>query len=75
MTELFQQCRLQNNKELLVSWIPSKFAKKGKNIRIKINGEWEHGWLVDEVFKNKITRKELDTLAWQYTHTREVSDI
>ncbi len=73
--ELYQQCRLQRVTELMTTWIPTRFAKKDKILKVKVNGEWVDGWLVDEVFKNKITRQELDTLAWQYRHTREVSDV
>lgn len=73
--ELYQQCLLYKGNTAMVSWIPTEFAKKGKVVKLKVNGEWDDGWFVMSQFGNKITREQLNTLEAQYKWTRETSDI
>ncbi|AFU87968.1 hypothetical protein CcrColossus_gp098 [Caulobacter phage CcrColossus] len=40
------QCRLERNGAVQVAWIESKFAKPTKVVKIKVDGEWEDGWVV-----------------------------
>ena len=44
------QCKLQKSTETGyitdVAWIPTKFAKKNKYLKIKNKGRWENGWKV-----------------------------
>jgi hypothetical protein len=56
-------------------WIPSKFAKTKKLLKVKIDGEWEYGWMVASVYSIKITELELNNLEGQYRTTRTISDI
>lgn len=42
----FRQCKLQKDNRVLVSWIPDKFAKIGKLLRLKE----DDGWKVIEVY-------------------------
>ena len=56
---LYKQCRLVKRTDEsvteLVSWIPEKFAVKGKYIKLKgADDAWEDGWLVRSVGKMEI---------------------
>ncbi len=54
------QCQLVQGVRHQTSWIPQKFAVKGRVLRLKnADGEWENGWKVENVSKE--TRSE-DTL-------------
>ena len=43
------QCELMKENTRQVSWIPEKFAKLGKILKLKENGEWIDGWKVISV--------------------------
>ena len=73
--KLYQQCRLQKGSDVIVTWIPSEFAKSNKVLKVKLEGIWDRGWTVDAIFDKKITGEELEVMSWQYRNTREVSDI
>ena len=70
-----KQCKLRRvNGTITHSWIPSKFAVKGKYLKLKNDdGEWENGWCVEEVWG---TRKSIDVLkdAEGYKKQRERTD-
>lgn len=70
------QCKLRRvNGDIDHSWIPQKFAKKGKFLKLKNeNGEWENGWEVIETWGVKASA---DVLARtdDYKHQREASDV
>ena len=57
-----------------MAWIDQWYAEPGKEIRIKVNGEWYDGWKVDEVY-GTLDPSQLLIVGEQYKHTREVSDI
>lgn len=42
----YRQCKLNRNGSIQTAWIPEKFAKRGKYLRIK----QDDGWLVEEVY-------------------------
>ena len=43
----YRQCVLEKENMTTVSWIPEKYAEKGKYLKLKNeNGEWENGWVV-----------------------------
>jgi hypothetical protein len=55
------QCKLRREAQLTYSWLPEKYAKVGKVIGLKgEDGEWEEGWVVDEVWGR---RRSTDVLA------------
>lgn len=76
-----RMCKLSKNdngvNRISVCWIPEKYAKVGKTIRIKgvISGEWEDGWLVETVSKNRKRYREVYERANDYKNTRKTSDI
>jgi len=75
MSELYKQCLLCKGSSMLVSWIPSKFAKKNKVLELKMNKEWVNGWTVLTAFGEKKTKDNLTVIENQCKETRKVSDI
>lgn len=77
--ETLTQCRLtkdrgNNTFSTDVRWIPTKYAVRGSYIKRQINGEWEDGWLVTEVFatfnSTNVLSRERDFMS-----QRKASDI
>jgi hypothetical protein len=68
-----RQCKLRKGNQLMWSWLPSKYAKVGKVLDLKDDGEWERGWTVEEVWGEA---RSLDVLAradlWR--HHRDGTD-
>jgi hypothetical protein len=75
--EMYQQCELRRAGvgTIMVSWIPSKYAKKDKVLKIKNGDGWENGWKVTKVYVPKNTETVVASLATSYLHQREVSDV
>jgi len=60
-TEQHKQCKLRKGSRITHSWIPAKYAVVGKTIGLKDEkGNWEEGWIVDEVWG---TARSLDVLG------------
>lgn len=74
------QCKLelrdQDGARLLVTWLPSKFAKRGMflNMKHKVTGEWENGWEVLETWATKPSKWILERERDWMKH-REATDI
>ena len=65
-----KQCTLRNGDKTQMVWIPLKFAKKGKYLKIKT----ENGWLVERVHSGvKLTT--LNERSQDYRYTRKYSDV
>jgi hypothetical protein len=59
--DMHAQCKLRRGQAVTYSWLPEKYAKKGKVLGLKNDdGEWEEGWVVDEVWAK---RRSTDVLA------------
>jgi len=60
----------------LTSWIPEKYAVKGKPLKLKNRktGEWTDGWVVQQCWK-KETAALVESRERSYLHQREMSDI
>ena len=44
---LYSQCTLQKNNIVQISWIPERFAKVGKILKLKSENDiWDNGWVV-----------------------------
>ena len=70
------QCRPQRvNGVVTTSWIPQKYAKKGKYLKLKNDdGEWENGWQVIDTFGVRPTADIMER-SQDYKHQREASDV
>jgi len=73
--ETYTQCALARKSTVEVSWIPTKFANKGKYVKFKQgDGSWEDGWLVQETYTVQ-DAKYLIAHGQDYKNTRKASDI
>lgn len=71
----YTQCKLTHpDGTCMTSWIPTKFAKKNKILKLKDNGVWKDGWVVTSVFG---TQDEKIVLARRsdYRNWRDMTDI
>jgi len=78
-TYWMRQCRLckkEDGQEVsTTSWIPEKYAKVGRSIKLKNNFNlWDYGWEVSEVFTRSMSDM-VDERSQDYKHQREASDI
>lgn len=71
---LFSQCKLRRGEASQITWIPQRYAKKGKPLRLKDGGVWEDGWVVDEVYSSE-TEEVVRALARAHKHMSSVTDI
>jgi len=58
MINYYVQCRmrklsLSKGVSYYIGWLPEKLAKKGRHVRLKIDGEWEGGWEIIDVWERK----------------------
>lgn len=78
MTEYSRQCVLVNvgreSKKIKTSWIPEKFAVRGKILKLKENGEWEDGWEVVSV-GSRLDSKAVNAASQYYKKHRQGTDI
>lgn len=69
------QCKLRRvNGVQMTSWLPQKYAKVGKFLKLKNDGEWENGWEVLATFAVQPTAEVIER-GQDYKHQREASDI
>lgn len=64
------QCKLKKGDVYTVVWIPEKYAKVGKYLKLKD----DDGWEVVEVCTKKDS-KEVQKRSVDYRHQRKASDI
>ena len=72
---MFKQCTLERGNVVVVSWLPVKFAQKGRYLRLKDGGKWTNGWLVTEVGSHEVSSEAAREASRNYKHQREASDI
>jgi len=70
----YKQCKLVKGAKEQTSWIPERFAKKNKTIKIFENDVWEDGWVVEFVGASKSEEYLSDFKDIYRTH-RKVTDI
>jgi len=63
------QCKLKKGNTFTTSWIPEKYAKKGKFIRLK-EDEWEVIHVGSMMDSKKVQQRSTD-----YRNQRKMSDI
>lgn len=69
----YRQCTLKNGTKKTTSWLPEKFAQKGRGVSLKKDdGTWDDGWAVVEIG----TRLHSDQVHdREYLKHRSVTDI
>jgi hypothetical protein len=77
-----KQCTMERKtseggRSVLTSWIPDKFAFKGRVLKLKdrATGHWKDGWVVVSVNPHKKLQKEITERSQDYKNTRKASDI
>lgn len=71
----YRQCVLKKQSVTTTSWLPEKFAKQGKVLKLKNDGVWDNGWKVDQVGSRRVLEDEVRERSQDYKHQREASDI
>jgi hypothetical protein len=78
MTETFyRQCVLVKGTSETTSWIPEKFAQKGRPVRLRLKtgkDEWDDGWMVSSVGA-RASGEQVSMMERDHTRTRKASDI
>lgn len=64
------QCKLKRGDTYQVSWIPEKYAKVGKYLKLKDDDGWEV-----IIVGSKKDSKEVQRRSVDYRHQRKASDI
>lgn len=60
MKNEYRQCNLKNGNTYCTSWLPVKFAVKGKIVKLKqSDGSWWDGWEVTSASETIKTSEEL----------------
>ena len=69
----YRQCKLKSGTKETVTWLPEKFAQKGRGVSLKKDdGTWDDGWAVVEVGARG-TADMIHDREWK--HHRKVTDI
>jgi len=72
---MYRQCFLVLGDKKTVSWIPEKFAKIGKYLKLKNSeGSWINGWLIKSV-NGRMTEDEMRTASRSHKGHRSRTDI
>jgi hypothetical protein len=73
----YRQCVLcKEGTKFIRSWIPEKFAKINKCVKLKKkDGNWEDGWIVTEVTANRQTEEFVLSHRDDYRYQRQRTDI
>lgn len=79
MKQLFYvQCELTHldHKSVEISWIPEKYAVKGRIIKIfdRVKNEWSDNWQVTELY-DKLPASVVESFERDYLKQREQSDV
>ena len=71
----YVQCTLRRGQVRHVSWIPHKYAKYGRLLRLREGDEWQDGWIVEAVHSFTIQESELPYVVAQVrNHRRATGD-
>ena len=71
----YRQCKLRRGNSFTTTWIPEKYAKKGKYLKLKNDDVWVDGWLVTEVGENRKPEELVKERSQDYKQQRKASDI
>ena len=71
MIDYYRQCQVRRGTEHQVVWLPERFARPRKWLRL----DEEDHWQVEIVYLTRLTEKELMERSQDYKKTREASDI
>lgn len=73
---IYKQCKLTRGDTVTHSWLPEKFAKKGKVVKIRDrDADWSDGWTVERVGTMRLPGSIVSVLENVHSRTRKHSDI
>jgi hypothetical protein len=76
MREMHRQCRLRHESGILDTvWIPAEFAVKGRPLRLKTEGGWEDGWVVEEAFTGDLPSRVVQERERGFKSHRKATDV
>jgi len=67
----YKQCLMVKNGMYQISWLPERFAKTGKFLKLKE----DDGWEVKEVYGPELDEAIVNERSRDYRKQREASDI
>jgi len=70
-----KQCKLRRGDVITTTWIPIKFAIKGKFLKLKDEGIWTNGWQVISVYGPTKLYSDVKERSQEYKHNRSITDI
>ena len=78
--EPFVQCMMNKpcpgGKIERMVWLPKAQAVDGKEVRLRINGEWNSGWTIKKAYTGiELSRGEVISHSSDWKKTRKVSDV
>ena len=72
--DYYRQCTLrrptENGDIIEVAYLPKKFAKKGKIVRLKHNGSWTDGWQVCKASNSLVVADQIHRDEYRKHRTR-----
>ena len=68
------QCRLERNGSYQVSWIETKYAKKGRVVNLKEGDEWDRGWTV-MIVGSTLPAETVMARQRDYKNHRKATDV
>ena len=73
---MYRQCTLANGRyRFKTAWIPVKFAKEGKLIKLRMDdGSWEDGWKVINAH-TMLHANVVEVLEDQHRRSRKTTDV
>lgn len=76
MREMSRQCRLRHETGVIdTTWIPVEFAVKGKPLRLKRDGGWQEGWMVEEAFSGDLPSEVVQERERDFKNHRKATDV
>ena len=72
--KFYKQCVLKKKNTYTTTWVPERFAKKGKKIKIKEDGKWSYGWVVESVGARQ-SERAVFMMKDSYRYHRRVTDV
>lgn len=71
----YRQCLMVKRGTEQTAWIPEKFSKTNKVLKIKIDGEWDEGWEVRAVYEPAVEEGVVNERSRDYKKIRVATDI
>jgi len=75
MKDMMNQCKLERNGSTYSAFIDSKHAIVGKVVDIRVDGEWQRGWIVLDVYQPAVAADTVQARERDYKSHRRATDV